>query len=215
MMAQNRNEINCANGSGVYDEGPAHSRSGVNTEHRPIVIPLSGTKFMLGNWNVGTAWPFWRGCEVLTKRKIDVCCVQEVRWKGASARMVTGKDTKYKFFWSGSSTGVGGMGVLVSRDWVDKIVEINRVNDRLMFLKLLIGKRIITIVSAYAPQQGLADIDRNKFYELQISSLSRLSENEVVFLGGDLNGHVGQSSNGYESVHGGFGYGTCSSSSGR
>ena len=91
---------------------------------------------------------------------------------------------------------------------VDKIVEVNRVNDRLMFLKILIGELIITIVSAYAPQQGLAEIDINKFYELLVSSLSRLSENEVVFLGGDLNGHVGRFSDGYEVVHGGFGYGT-------
>ena len=32
--------------------------------------------------------------------------------------------------------------------------------------------------------------------------------NEVVFWGGDLNGHVGRSSNGYKGVHSGFGYGT-------
>ena len=29
----------------------------------------------------------------------------------------------------------------------------------------------------------------------------------MVVLGGDLNGHVGQKSEGYEGVHGGFGYG--------
>ena len=108
MLPLNRKEINCVNGSGFYDEGPAHGRSGVNSEHRPIVIPLSGSKFRLGSWNVGTM----RGrsgevVEVLTSRKIDVCCVQEVRWKGASARIVTGKNTEYKFFWSGSSTRVG------------------------------------------------------------------------------------------------------------
>ena len=122
--------------------------------------------------------------------------------------MVTGKDTEYKFIWFGSSTGVEGVGVLVSRDRVVKIVEVNVVNDRLMFLKLLIVEGIITIVSAYAPQQELADIGKDKFYELLISSLPRLSENEVVFLGCDLNGHEGRSSNGYEGVHGSFGYGT-------
>ena len=199
MMAQNKNGINCVNRSGVNDKGPAHGRSGVNPEHHPIFIPLSRIKFRLGSWNVGTKRGRSRKVvEVLTRRKIDVCCVQEVRWKGASARMVTGKNTEYKFIWSGSSTGVGGVGVLVIRDWVGKIVEVNRVNNRLMFLKLLIGKRIITIVSAYAPQQKSADIDKDIFYELLISSLSRLSENEVVFLGGDLNRHVRRSSNGYE-----------------
>ena len=50
----------------------------------------------------------------------------------------------------------------------------------MLMLKLLIWKRNINIVSAYAPQQGLADIDKDIFYELLIS-LSRLSENEVVF----------------------------------
>ena len=54
--------------------------------------------------------------EVLMKRKIDVCCIQEVRCRGASARLVTEKDTEYRFIWSGSSTGVGGVGVLVSKD---------------------------------------------------------------------------------------------------
>ena len=76
-----------------------------------------------------------------------------------------------------------------------------------MFSKLLIRKRITIIVSTYAPQQGLADIDKDKFYELLLSSLFRLSENKVVFLGGDLNGHVGGSITAM-SVHGGFGYGT-------
>ena len=80
MMDQNRNESNCVNGSGVHDKGPAHGRSCVNLEHRPIVIQLSRTKFRLGSWNVGTM----RGrsgkvVEVLTRRKIDVCCAQEVR----------------------------------------------------------------------------------------------------------------------------------------
>ena len=31
---------------------------------------------------------------------------------------------------------------------------------------------------------------------------------EKLFIGGDLNGHVGTSSAGFEAVHGGFGYGS-------
>ena len=76
-----------------------------------------------------------------------------------------------------------------------------------MFLKLLIGKCLITPVSVHAQQQGLADIDKNKFYELLICSVSKPGENEIVILGGDLNGHVEGVSNGYEKVHSDFGYG--------
>ena len=36
--------------------------------------------------------------------------------------------------------------------------------DRLMLLKVLVGKRVVTIISTYAPQQGLSDDDKEKFY---------------------------------------------------
>ena len=43
----------------------------------------------------------------------------------------------------------------------------------------------------------------NAVYDL----VERLKKEEMVVLGGDLNGHVGRESDGYEGVHGGFGYG--------
>ena len=53
--------------------------------------------------------------ETLSRRNVDVCCLQEVRWRGASARIITGKDCEYKMFWVGSKTGVGGVGLLIRR----------------------------------------------------------------------------------------------------
>ena len=42
----------------------------------------------------------WVGVlETLTRRKVDVCCVQEVRWRDASIRLITGKNSKYKMGW--------------------------------------------------------------------------------------------------------------------
>ena len=106
----------------MLNEAPAHGRVGVNPEHRQTVNKRSGAKdkFRLGSWNVGTM----RGrsgeiVETLARRKIDVCCVQEVRWRGASARMITGKDSEFKFFWVGGETGLGGVGILVSKiGWI-------------------------------------------------------------------------------------------------
>ena len=145
MMVQKQNLDNCVNRAGVNHESSAHGRDGVNPEHHPTVIKRSGTtettettertelKFKVGSLNVGTM----RGrsgevVETLTRRKIDICCVQEVRWRGASARMITGKDSEYKMFWVGSKTGLGGVGILVSREWIEKIVDVKRVNERLM-----------------------------------------------------------------------------------
>ena len=37
----------------------------------------------------------------LHRRKIDLCCAQEARWKGESARMLGANGRRYKFFWQG------------------------------------------------------------------------------------------------------------------
>ena len=155
MMVQLITNHNCVNRAGVNDKGPAHGRMGVNPEHRQTVNERSGSTsnnnnnalFRVGSLNVGTL----RGrtgevVETLNRRKIDVCCVQEVRWRGASARTITGKSSQYKLFWVGKDTGHGGVGILVSTKWVVKINEVNRVNDRLMMIKLLVDKRIVAIV---------------------------------------------------------------------
>ena len=140
----------------MLNEAPAHGRVGINPEHRQIVNMLSGTKdnFRLGSWNVGSMHRrSGEVVEVLERRKVDVCCVQEVRWSGESARLLTGRDSQYKFFWTGGSTGFGGVGILVGGKWIDKVIEIKHVNHRLMMLKILVGKRTVSIVSCYAPHK--------------------------------------------------------------
>ena len=39
--------------------------------------------------------------EIISKHKVDICGLQEAGWKGASARLVEGKDSRYKMFWIG------------------------------------------------------------------------------------------------------------------
>ena len=49
-----------------------------------------GVRF--GSWNDGSI--FDRGmemCEELRKRKVDVCCLQEVRWRGERARFIVSR----------------------------------------------------------------------------------------------------------------------------
>ena len=53
-------------------------------------------------------------------RKIDICAVQETRWRGCSTRMITEKHCRYKFLRSGDTSGFGGVGILVAEKWVEK-----------------------------------------------------------------------------------------------
>ena len=53
----------------------------------------------------------------------------------------------------------------------------------------------------------LAEDVKDKFYEDLISLVSKVSDNELVMTGLDLNEHVGKDGSGYDGIHGGFGYG--------
>ena len=119
-----------------------------------------------------------------------------------------GKDSIYKFFGIGNDKGTNGVGILLAEKWIDKVTDINRVNDRIMIIKLIVGKSVVSVVSAYAPQCGLDDNYKDIFYDELLAVVSKLGEKEIVLVAGDLNGHVVKLARGYEGVHGGFGYGT-------
>ena len=76
-----------------------------------------------------------------------------------------------------------------------------------MLLKILIGKQVLSVISAYVPQQGLSNEVKERFYADLVFHTSKIDEKEIISLGGGLNGHVGKTISGYEDVHGGFGYG--------
>ncbi|XP_021859878.2 uncharacterized protein [Spinacia oleracea] len=69
-----------------------------------------------------------------------------------------------------------------------------------------IGNEVVTIVSAYAPQAGLDASTRQEFWEYLEEVVQRVPKSEKLIIGGDLNGHVGSSRDGFERIHGGFGY---------
>ena len=140
-------------------------------------------------------------------RRVDLCCLKEIRWRGASARMIEGKDSRYKIFWIENEKGRCGVGILLSEEWIGKVFDINRVSDRIVMIKLAIDNKIITILSCYAPQVGLDDIIKDTFYDQLQDIVRKLGADETFVICGDLNGHIANLANGYEGVHGGYGYG--------
>ena len=68
-------------------------------------------------------------CEQLRKREVDMCCLQEVRWRGQEARLVGCRGRRYKLWWSGNNDGIGGAGILVKEELCEKAVKVRRKND--------------------------------------------------------------------------------------
>ena len=93
-------------------------------------------------------------CKELRKRKVDVCCIQEVRWKGQGARFVSTSGRRYKLWWSGNDAGFGGFGILVKEEISGNVVEVKRKSDRVMTMVLTLGREVISVICAYGPQSG-------------------------------------------------------------
>ena len=145
--------------------------------------------------------------ETLSRRKVDICCVQETRLKGNGARKITGKNTTYKLFWEGNSSGQGGVGILLAERLIEDVADVKPISDRILLLKIVIGKQIFTIISLYAPQQRRPETEKDRFYDQLLDTVMAVPDNEVLIILGDWNGHVGAAADGYEDAHGGHGFG--------
>ena len=101
------------------------------------------------------------------RRWLDFCCLQETRWKGNSANCVKvlGEEgARYKLFWVGYEDGVAGVGVLVAERWIDSVVQVKWVSERLMVVRVMVGGSMLNVVSVYAPQVGTSLDEKMDFY---------------------------------------------------
>ncbi|KAE8674435.1 Detected protein of unknown function [Hibiscus syriacus] len=140
--------------------------------------------------------------DVLSNRKIDFACIQETRWKGARAKECNG----YKLWYSGIDNARNGVGILVSFRLKENVVEVCRYRDRIMMIKVIIEAEVMNVLSVYAPHVGLGKEDKCCFWDLLDDVLRSIPEDQRVFIGGDFNGHIGSEIDGYDRVHGGFGF---------
>lgn len=99
----------------------------------------------------------------------------------------------YKFLYSGGDGKRNGVGVVLDKELKKCVTDVKRINDRIIVVKMVWKKLILNIISVYAPQVGCDDLVKGKFWEDFDSILMNIPQSEnVVYLGGDFNGHVGR-----------------------
>ena len=85
-------------------------------------------RLRLGSVNIGTMrGRYGEVVEMNVRRRLDFCCLQETRWKGEGARMIG----DCKFFWIGCDEGTSGVGILVAKSWIEHVIEVKRINQRI------------------------------------------------------------------------------------
>ena len=95
----------------------------------------------------------------------------------------------------------------MAEKWVEKVFDVKRFSDRIILLRLVVGKVVFTFIFMYAPQAGLSEAEKVYFFNLLQSAVSKIPASEVLIPLGDWNGHMGSEGCGFEEVHGGKGFG--------
>ena len=52
-------------------------------------------------------------------------------------------------------TGTACLGVFVAEEWIGKVFEVQRVSNRIILVKFIVGQHVNTILCLNAPQSGL------------------------------------------------------------
>ncbi|KAK3550968.1 hypothetical protein QTP70_011474 [Hemibagrus guttatus] len=140
--------------------------------------------------------------DMMERRKVDILCVQETRWKGSKARSI---GAGFKLFYYGVDSKRNGVGVVLKEEFVRNLLEVKRVSDRVMSLKLEFEGVMLNVVSGYAPQVGCELEEKERFWSELDEVMESIPTGERVVIGADFNGHVGEGNTGDEEVMGKFG----------
>ncbi|ESN90789.1 hypothetical protein HELRODRAFT_182616 [Helobdella robusta] len=83
----------------------------------------------LGTLHVGTlTGRSMEIAEMLDRRMIDICCLQETRWKSNGVCHINSDKEKYKLFWNGQKTAKNGVGIFVREPLAQEVLDIKRIN---------------------------------------------------------------------------------------
>ena len=98
-----------------------------------------------------------------------------------------------------------GVGVILSEEYIGRVLEVKRMSDRMMYMKLDIDGVMMTVISAYAPQVGCLMEEKDNFWTDLDEVLESIPKEERVVIGADFNGHVGEGNRGNDNIMGRYG----------
>jgi hypothetical protein len=112
------------------------------------------SRLRVGTWNVGSLTGKLREIvDTMIRRRVNILCVQETKWKGQKAKEV--KDTGFKLWYTSTTTNKNRVGIVLNESLKDGVVDIKRQGNMIILVKLLVGDLVFNVISAYTPQIDL------------------------------------------------------------
>ena len=142
--------------------------------------------------------------DFMERRGVDILCVQETCWKGEKPRCIGGE---YKMLHRGSVNKKNGVGIILKKEHVDGVVELWRVTDMIIGLKMELDGVMLNVIIAYAPQMGCIREEKEAFWLDLDETVEKKPKVEKIVVEADLNGHVGEENDDDEECMGRHGLG--------
>ncbi|XP_028796772.1 craniofacial development protein 2-like [Neltuma alba] len=160
------------------------------------------SKIRFSTWNVRTLYGKSREVvEVMGKRKINILCLQETKYVGKKAFEFT---NRFKLWYTGKVGTRNGAVIIIDNEWKQNVVEVKRIEDRIISLRIIVGRDTINVISVYAPQVEAEDRFKEKFWTDMENLIQSTPTIEKIFIGNDLNEHVGKDVGQYAGAHSGM-----------
>ena len=189
-----------------HSENKSRKRGGKRVKKQREACKGRHSLIRVGTLNIGMMTGRGRVlADMMNRRNVDILCLQETKWKGSKARNIGGG---CKIFYNGANGRKNGIGIMLREELAESVLEVKRMSDRLMAIKLEVNGSILNIVSAYAPQVNKSMEEKNDLCEDLDGLIESVSKEERIVLGTDLSGHVGEGNIGDEEIMGRYRAGT-------
>ncbi|XP_016558075.2 uncharacterized protein LOC107857762 [Capsicum annuum] len=113
----------------------------------------------------------------------------------------------YQLWYSCSERHRNRVVILVDKELRGQVVEVKRVSDRPMMIKLVIGEFTLHVCRVHEPKVGLGEEVKVTFWKALDEMVRSVPSLEKIIIAGDFNGHIGVFLGGYGDVRGGFSFG--------
>jgi hypothetical protein len=88
--------------------------------------------------------------------------------------------------------------IVLDKSIKNGVMDIKHQGDKIILVKLLVGDLVFNVISAYVPQICLNESVKIQFMKELDALVSSVYISDKLFIGGDLNGHVGSTRVGFD-----------------
>src|SRR5437867_13436522 len=75
------------------------------------------------------------------------------------------------------------LGCWLAEKWVKNVIEVRKLSERIMLIRVAIGTNILSVISGYAAQMGRPTVEKEEFLLSLSKIVDELGQEEFVVIG--------------------------------